>query len=68
MAGGNLIAPPVDSIAIRNIIDYAWGSEEMQNAPKLYGKDVSKKSIDVVMDVLKKGEVYRTEEGRLAIG
>ncbi len=67
MAGGNLIAPPVSSIAIRNIIDYAWGSEEMQNAPKLYGKDVSRKSIDVIMEILKKGEVYRTEEGRLGI-
>ena len=67
IAGGNLIAPPVSSIAIRNIIDYAWSSEEMQNAPKLYGKDVSKKSIDLILKILQKEEVYRTEEGRLGL-
>ena len=67
IAGGNMLAPPVDSTAIRNIIDYAWGSEEMQNAPKLYGKDVSRKCVDAVLGVLKKEEVFRTEEGRLGI-
>lgn len=67
IAGGNMLAPPVSAIAIRNIIDYAWGSEEMQNAPKLYGKDVSKKCVDAVLGVLEKGEVFRTEEGRLGI-
>jgi len=67
ITGGNLIAPPVDPGAICNIIDYAWGSEEMQNAPKLYGKNVSKQCVDTVLGVLNKEEVFRTEEGRLGI-
>jgi UDP-N-acetylglucosamine 2-epimerase (non-hydrolysing) len=65
MNGGNLIAPPVDSSAIANIITYAWGNEEMKKAPKIYGEGVSKKSIDVVLEVLKKSEVFRSEEQRL---
>lgn len=68
LGGGNLIAPPVDSTAIANIIKYAWGNEAMKKAPKIYGNDVSKKSIDIVMKVLESGEVYRTEEGRLNVG
>jgi UDP-N-acetylglucosamine 2-epimerase (non-hydrolysing) len=67
MNGGNLIAPPVDSAAIANIIRYAWGNEEMKKAPKIYGKDVSKKSIDIVLEVLKESEVFRAEEQRLGL-
>jgi UDP-N-acetylglucosamine 2-epimerase (non-hydrolysing) len=65
MGGGNLIAPPVDGAMIRSMIDYAWNNEEMRRAPKLYGKGVSAKSIDVVEKVLEKGKVFRTEEERL---
>lgn len=67
MNGGNIIAPPVDALAIRAIIDYAWDNEEMRRAPKLYGSDVSRKSVDVVEAVLKKGTVFRGEEERLGI-
>jgi UDP-N-acetylglucosamine 2-epimerase (non-hydrolysing) len=65
--GGNLIAPPVDSTAIANIIKYAWDNQDMRNAPKIYGEDVSKKCVDVVLGVLEKGEVFRDEEGRLDV-
>ena len=68
MGGGNIIAPPVDAQAIRAIIDYAWDNEEMRRAPKLYGSDVSRKSVDVVEAVLEKGTVFRGEEERLGIG
>jgi len=67
MNGGNLIAPPVDSDAICNIIKYAWNNEEMKKAPKLYGEDVSKKCVDVVLKVINDEEVFRCEEVRLGL-
>lgn len=67
IAGGNLIAPPVDPFLIRGMIEYAWGNKAMQKAPKLYGKNVSKQCIDAVEKVLRKGEVFRTEEERLRL-
>ncbi|MFA5799540.1 MAG: UDP-N-acetylglucosamine 2-epimerase [Candidatus Peribacteraceae bacterium] len=65
IAGGNLIAPPVGGEVIRRIIEFAWNNDDMRRAPKLYGEDVSKKSIDFVEEVLKKGRVFRTDEERL---
>ena len=67
IAGGNLIAPPVDSALIRSMIDYAWDNKEMRSAPKLYGENVSAKCIDAVERVLAKGEVFRAEEERLRL-
>ncbi|MFA6523312.1 MAG: UDP-N-acetylglucosamine 2-epimerase [Candidatus Peribacteraceae bacterium] len=66
MAGGNLIAPPVDAETIKKILEYAWENEDMKKAPKLYGKDVSKKSIDFVEEVLGRGEeLFRDDVARL---
>ena len=67
IAGGNLIAPPIDAALIRAMIDYAWDNKEMRSAPKLYGENVSAKCIDAVEAVLAKGEVFRGEEERLQI-
>ncbi len=67
MAGGNLIAPPVDATGIKRIVEYAWDNAEMRKATNIYGKDVSKRSIDYVDKVLKKGEVFRDEGARLGI-
>ncbi len=67
IAGGNLIAPPIDAGLIRAMIDYAWDNKEMRNAPKLYGENVSVKCIDAVEQVLAKGEVFRAEEERLSL-
>lgn len=66
MNGGNLIAPPLDPRGIKAMIDYAWNNQEMRDAPKLYGKNVSVACIDAVEDVLKKGEIFRAEEERLS--
>ncbi len=63
--GGNLIAPPVDGALIARIITHAWDHREMKNAPQLYGENVSSRCIDAVEDVLKKGELFRSEEERL---
>ena len=65
IAGGNLIAPPVDGALIRRIIDFAWDNKDMRKTPQLYGQNVSSKCIDAIEDVLKKGEVFRNEEERL---
>jgi len=67
LCGGNVIAPPVESSVIKKIIEYAWGNKKMRAVPKIYGKDVSKKCIDAVEKVLASGEVFRTEEERLAV-
>jgi UDP-N-acetylglucosamine 2-epimerase (non-hydrolysing) len=67
IAGGNLIAPPVDAWLIKDIIEYAWGNTQLASAPKLYGKHVSAACIDAVENVLKAGEIFRTEEGRLGL-
>ena len=63
--GGNIIAPPADAKVIRQLIDYAWNNKEMRKAKKIYGKNVSKKCIDAVERVLRKGEVFRSDEERL---
>lgn len=65
--GGNLIAPPVDGALIARIIKYAWDNNAMKKAPQLYGEYVSAHCIDAVEEVLKKGELFRTEEERLRI-
>lgn len=67
IAGGNLIAPPVDGTLIRRMIDFAWNNEDMRRTPKLYGEAVSSRCIDAVEEVLKKGEVFRNEEERLCL-
>ncbi len=67
MAGGNLIAPPVDSKTIRKMIEFAWDNKEMKKAPKLYGKNVSAQCIDAVEKVLQGGEIFRSDEARLGL-
>lgn len=67
IAGGNIIAPPIDAHLIKQMIEYAWDNEEMRDAPKLYGQNVSAKCIDAVEGVIGKGEVFRSEEERLRI-
>lgn len=68
LAGGNVIAPPVNADLITSIIEGAWNNEEMRTVKNIYGEDVSKKSVDAVLHVLQKGEeVFRNEEGRLGV-
>ncbi len=65
MAGGNIIAPPVNASLIEAIINYAWDNEEMRSAPKIYGENVSTKCVDVLEKVLACGSISRAEEERL---
>ncbi len=63
--GGNIIAPPIDSKIIKHMIEFAWNNQDMRKAPKLYGKNVSAKCIDAVEQVLKTGNIFRSDEERL---
>ena len=66
MNGGNLIAPPIDSGVIKNIIEFAWDNDDMRKVPKIYGENVSAKCVDAVESVLNAGgEVFRDEGERL---
>ena len=65
IAGGNIIAPPIDSEMIKSVILFAWDNQQMRKASKLYGKSVSAKCIDAVEKVLKSGSVFRSDEERL---
>jgi UDP-N-acetylglucosamine 2-epimerase (non-hydrolysing) len=65
MAGGNIIAPPVESGAIKSAILYAWDNPQMRSAPKIYGSNVSAQCVDAVEKVLASGDVFRAEEARL---
>lgn len=65
--GGNLIAPPIDAHLIKSIVEFAWDNQEMRDAPKIYGENVSSKCIDAVEEVLAKGEVFRAEEERIGM-
>lgn len=67
IAGGNLIAPPVDGTLIRRMIDFAWDNKDMRATPKLYSQNVSAQCIDAVEQVLATGEVFRNEEERLCL-
>ncbi|OGJ58350.1 hypothetical protein A2635_04755 [Candidatus Peribacteria bacterium RIFCSPHIGHO2_01_FULL_51_9] len=67
MVGGNLIAPPVEAKLLKKIIEYAWDNPKMRSVPKIYGKNVSKQSIDAIERVLKGGEVFRSENERIAL-
>lgn len=67
IAGGNLIAPPVDSFVMQKMIEYAWENQEMRAAPKLYGRNVSALCVDAVEKVLAEGMVFRNEEERLRL-
>ncbi|MBT4119755.1 MAG: hypothetical protein HOG89_01335 [Candidatus Peribacter sp.] len=65
--GGNLIAPPIDANLIKSIVEFAWDNQDMRNAPKIYGENVSSKCIDAVEEVLEKGDPFRAEEERIGL-
>ena len=67
IAGGNIIAPPIDSSLIKHMVEFAWDNPDMRAAKKLYGENVSKQCIEAVERVLETGEPFRSEEARLAL-
>jgi len=68
LAGGNVLAPPIDSDFIVEIIRGALNNEKMALVGNIYGADVSKKIVDgVLRRVDSKLGLFRTEEARLSL-
>ncbi len=66
IAGGNLLAPPIDSDFVAAIIDGSFNNRNSIKAENIYGENVSKKIVDGVLAILKKhGDLFQTEEKRL---
>lgn len=66
LAGGNILAPPIDSDFVAEIIKGAVGNQKMTNVGNIYGEDVSSKVVDGVLRHAKPGiGLFQTEESRL---
>ena len=66
MAGGNLLAPPIDADFVATIIEDSFNNRNSIKADNLYGKNVSKKIVGGVLEKIEKyGNLFQTEEKRL---
>lgn len=68
LAGGNVLAPPIDPAFVVTIIRGAIGNAHIGSVGNIYGENVSQKIVDGVLNRLERGEhLFRTEEERLSI-
>lgn len=68
LAGGNVLAPPIDSDFIVEIIKGALNNQDMATVGNIYGENVSTKIIDGVLSRADaRTGLYRTEESRLGL-
>lgn len=68
LAGSNVLAPPIDSDFVVEIINGSIGNKSMASVGNIYGKDVSTKIIDGVLSRADtKTGLYLTEEARLSL-
>ncbi|MDD5489379.1 MAG: UDP-N-acetylglucosamine 2-epimerase [Candidatus Moranbacteria bacterium] len=67
MCGGNLIAPPINKDVVLSVVRAAeQNADKLKQAPKIYGKNPSRKIIKGVIDILEKeGKLFRWEHERL---
>lgn len=66
LAGSNILAPPIDSGFIFEIINGAIDNRAMRSVGNIYGKDVAKKIVDEVIErVRPETGLFITEEQRL---
>lgn len=66
LAGTNIIAPPINSNLIADIVKWAITNKKMINKSHLYGSNVSKKIVDEVLAMLKKdGKLFKYDDERL---
>lgn len=64
----NVIAPPVNSSLIAEIVKWAIWNKKMSKKQHLYSKNVSTKIVDEVLNFLKKdGKLFRLDHERLEI-
>lgn len=54
--GGNVIAPPVQSSVISNLVLGAKNCEAMRHVGNIYGENVSEKCVKAVLEVIGRGE------------
>lgn len=67
LAGANIIAPPVNSSLIADIIKWAIGNKKMKK-DNLYGENVSKKIVDgVLKKIHKNGKLFQFDDERLGL-
>lgn len=65
LAGANIIAPPINSELIVKIAEGAVNNKQMRKE-NLYGKNVSKKIVDSVLEMIKKdGKLFQFDDERL---
>ncbi len=68
LAGGNVLAPPIDSDFVVEIIRGALNNQQMASVGNIYGEDVSKKLVDGVLSrVDEQLGLFQTEEARLKL-
>lgn len=68
LAGGNVLAPPIDSEFIIEIIKGSLNNQAMATVGNIYGEDVSAKIIDGVLSRAdQRLGLFRTEEARLEL-
>lgn len=68
LAWTNIIAPPINSNLIADIVKWAIANKKMINENHLYGKDVSGKIVDEVLAMLKKdGKLFKYDDERLEL-
>lgn len=65
IAGANVPVPPYDADFMYEIITHAHDNEDMRQVGNIYGSDVSRKIVDVVLDNLHEDGFYTREERRL---
>ena len=65
LAGNNLLAPPINSSLIAEVVKWAIANKKMK-WENLYGENVSWKIVDEVLKLLKKdGKLFRFDDERL---
>jgi UDP-N-acetylglucosamine 2-epimerase (non-hydrolysing) len=66
LAGTNIIAPPINSNLIYDIVLWAIWNKKMINSNHLYWENVSKKIVDEVLNMLKKDwKLFKYDDERL---
>ncbi len=68
LAGGNVLAPPVDSGFVATIIEHAVNDRRLADVGNIYGTDASKQIVDGVLARIVPGHgLFRAEEARLGL-
>ncbi|MGL5824744.1 MAG: UDP-N-acetylglucosamine 2-epimerase, partial [Nocardioides sp.] len=68
LAGGNVLAPPVDANFAAQVIEQAADQLCLDDVPQLYGRSVAARVVDGVLARAVPGPgLFRTEEARLGL-